>query len=138
MVLNQIIMENVIKELTEYFAIIQTFDRDSAQDGQVLHAYLIELTQIMSRANYLMAEYQRQFRQEKKAAYEQLAFSSKANDKYYSPSLAKDFVDAKCSESGYVYDLAERTSRLCSHVIDAVRTIISSLKSERAFAGYAQ
>jgi phytoene dehydrogenase-like protein len=129
-------MKQVIEELTGYFLKVQEFDKDSAQDGQALHAYLIELTNIMARANFLMAEYQRKFRQEKKAAYEQLAFSSKANDKYYSPSLAKDFIDAKCSESGYVYDLAERTSRLCSHVIDAVRTIISSLKQEKIFSQY--
>lgn len=131
-------MKEIIEELTSYFLKVQDFDKDSAQDGQVLHAYLIELTNIMSRANYLMAEYQRKFRQEKKAAYAKLAFSSKANDKYYAPSLAKDYIDSQCDETGYVYDLAERVSRLCSHTMEAVRTIISSLKSERAFAGYAQ
>jgi hypothetical protein len=128
--------EKIIKELIEYFKTIESFDKDGGQDATTLHSYLIHLTQIMSRSNFLMAEYQRKFRQEKKAAYEQLAFSSKANDKYYSPSLAKDFIDAKCSESGYVYDLAERTSRLCSHTCDCIRTIISSLKSERTFAQY--
>ena len=131
-------MKEIIEELTGYFLKVQEFDKDSAQDGQVLHAYLIELTNIMARANYLMAEYQRKFREEKRAAYLKLTASSHAQQQYYAPSLAKDFVDSQCSESGYVYDLAERVSRLCSHVIDAVRTIISSLKSERAFANYAQ
>jgi len=129
-------MKEIIEELTGYFLKVQEFDKDSAQDGQVLHAYLIELTNIMSRANYLMAEYQRKFRQEKKTAYLKLTASSHSQQQYYAPSLAKDFVDAQCDESGYVYDLAERVSRLCSHTIDAVRTIISSLKSERAFAQY--
>jgi|SRR6185312_1964490 len=129
-------MKEVIEELTNYFLKVQDFDKDSAQDGQVLHAYLIELTNIMSRANYLMAEYQRKFRQEKKAAYLKLTASSHAQQQYYAPSLAKDFVDAQCDESGYVYDLAERVSRLCSHTMDAVRTIVSSLKSERTFAQY--
>lgn len=131
-------MKEIIEELTGYFLKVQDFDKDSAQDGQVLHAYLIELTNIMSRSNFLMAEYQRKFREEKKAAYLKLTASSHAQQQYWAPSLAKDFVDAQCDESGYVYDLAERVSRLCSHVIDSVRTIVSSLKSERAFASYAQ
>lgn len=131
-------MKEIIEELTGYFLKVQEFDKDSAQDGQVLHAYLIELTNIMSRANFLMAGYQRKFREEKRAAYLKLAASSHAQRQYYAPSLAKDFVDSQCSESGYVFDLAERVSRLCSHTMDAVRTIISSLKSERAFANYAQ
>lgn len=129
-------MKEVIEELTNYFLTVQEFDRDSAQHGQALHAYLIELTNIMARANFLMAEYNRKFREEKEISYEKLVKSRHADQRYYAPSLAKDYIDSQCSESGYVYDLAERVSRLCSHTIDAVRTIISSLKSERAFAQY--
>lgn len=129
-------MKEIIEELTGYFLKVQEFDKDSAQDGQVLHAYLIELTNIMSRANFLMAEYQKKFRKEKKVAYQNLAASSKAQEKYYSASLAKDYIDSQCSETGYVYDLAERVSRTCVHTCDSVRTIISSLKSERQFAQY--
>lgn len=124
------------QELIQYLEKIQMFDKDSAQDGQVLHAYLIELTNIMSRANYLMAEYQRRFRQEKKIAYEDLTKTVIRDQRYYAPSLAKDYIDSQCSETGFIYDLAERLSRSCSHTIDAVRTIISSLKSERQFANY--
>jgi hypothetical protein len=129
-------MKEIIKELEGYFIKVQEFDKDSAQDGQALHAYLIELTNIMSRANFLMADYQRKFRQEKKLAYEKLTETVISKQRYYAPSLAKDYIDSQCNESGYVYDLAERVSRSCTHTIDAVRTIISSLKSERAFANY--
>jgi hypothetical protein len=131
-------MKEIIEELTGYFLKVQEFDKDAAQDGEALHAYLVELTNIMSRANFLMAEWQRKFREEKKAAYLKLTASSHAQQQYWAPSLAKDFVDSQCSETGYVFDLAERVSRLCTHVIDAIRTIISSLKSERSFAQYAQ
>lgn len=129
-------MKEIIEELTEYFLKVQEFDKDSAQDGQVLHAYLIELTNIMARANFLMAEYKRKFRQEKKTAYEKLTKTVISEQRYYAPSLAKDYIDSQCSESGYVYDLSERVSRLCNHTIEAIRTIISSLKSERVFAQY--
>lgn len=124
------------EELTQYLEKIQQFDKDSAQDGQVLHEYLIVLTNIMARSNQLMAEYQRKFREEKKKAYVELTLSSHSQQRYWAPSLAKDYVDAQCSETGYLFDLSERTSRLCTHVIDAIRTIISSLKSERQFAQY--
>jgi hypothetical protein len=131
-------MKQIIEELTSYFLKVQEFDKDAAQDGEALHAYLVELTNIMSRANFLMAEWQRKFREEKKAAYLKLTASSHAQQQYWAPSLAKDFVDSQCSETGYVFDLAERVSRLTTHTIDAIRTIISSLKSERTFAQYAQ
>jgi len=129
-------MNKIIAELTHYMQIIQDFDKDSAQDATALHAYLIHLTQIMARANLLMADYGKKFREEKKEAYRQLTSSVIKEQKYYAPSLAKDYIDSQCSESGYVFDLAERTSRLSSHTMDAIRTIISSLKSERVFAQY--
>ena len=129
-------MQEIIKELTGYYELIRSFEKDMAQDGQACHAYLIELTNILARANFLEAEYNRQFRQEKERAYYKLRISSEAQRKYYAPSLAKDFIDAQCSESGYVFDLAQRLSRLAVHTIDAIRTIISSLKSERTFAQY--
>jgi hypothetical protein len=129
-------MNKIIEELTEYLKIIETFDKDSAQDGQVLHAYLIHLTSIMARSNFLMAEYKKKFREEKKEAYLKLIASSNSQQKFFGISLAKDYVDSQCSETGFVYDLAERLSRLCVHTQAAVITIISSLKSERLMAKY--
>lgn len=129
-------MQQVIKELETYMFTIQTFDKDMAQDGDALHAYLVELTNIMARANLLMAQYQKDFRQKKRQVYLNLHASQVASNKYFAPSLAKDFVDAECYELGYVYDLSERLSRLCTHTLDAIRTIVSSLKSERQFAQY--
>lgn len=128
--------EAIIKELTEYMQKIEQFDKDSAQDGNALHEYLVCLTNYMARANYLMAVYGKNFREAKKNAYVKLAASRHADQRYYAPSLAKDFIDSCCGNSGFVYDLAERLSRLCVHTIDAMRTIISSLKSERQFANY--
>lgn len=129
-------MNEITIELKEYLEKVQDFDKDSAQDGQVLYSYLIELTQMMARANFLMAEYGKKFREQKLQAYKALTESVIKEQKYYAPSLAKDYIDSQCHETGYVYDLAERLSRLCTHTIDAIRTIVSSLKSEREFANY--
>lgn len=129
-------MKQLIEELASYMKEIESFSKDMSQDGSALHEYLITLTNHMARANYVMAEYQKKFRDEKKKAYLRLKASSESQASYYAPSLAKDFVDSQCSDSGYVFDLAERLSRLCVHTIDAVRTIVSSLKNERQFASY--
>jgi len=124
----------IIQELTGYIKKIETFDKDAGQDAQVLHQYLIELTNYMARANNVMADYKRKFRQEKQQAYLKLIASTQSQSKNFAPMLAKDYVDSMCHETGYVYDLAERLSRLCTHTIEAVRTIVSSLKSERQFS----
>jgi hypothetical protein len=124
------------EELIMFLNKIETFDKDAAQDGNALHSYLIELTNIAARSNYLMADLKRQFRISKRDAYMKLQASSLANGKYFTPSLAKDYIDSCCSNTGYLYDLAERLSRTVTHTIDAIRTIISSLKAERQFAQF--
>lgn len=123
-------------ELTGYLSEIENFNKDLSQDATELHVWLITLTQYMARANGVMAEYHKKFREEKARAYKNLIASSIAQEKYFSATQGKDYVDAMCSETGYVYDLAERLSRTCVHTIDAIRTVISSLKSERQFASY--
>lgn len=127
--------EKIQAELIGYLEKIQQFDKECAQDASVLHEYLIELTNIGARANYLKAEFGRLFRKAKKEAYMRLTASSHSQQQYFAPSLAKDYVDSCCDHPGYMYELADRCSAQCVHTIDAIRTIISSLKSERQFAG---
>lgn len=129
-------MENLIKELTEYLKVIEDFDKDSAQDGSVLHEYLIHLSNMQARSNFIMADYKRKVRQEKIKAYDKIVTEYHVQQKYYAPSLAKDYADAKCADIAFVYDLAERLSRSCTHTQDGIRTIISSLKAERQFANF--
>ena len=129
-------MQEIVKELTGYLYTIETFDKDSAQDGQVLYAYLIDLTNKQARANFIMAEYKRKMRHEKAANYIALSKSQYSKQQYYAPSLAKDYIDAQSSEVSFVFDLAERLSRCCTHTMDGLRTIISSLKSERMAANF--
>jgi hypothetical protein len=126
----------IIVELTGYLQTIQEFDKDAGQDGTALHQYLIQLTNFQARSNFLMATYKKKFRDEKKETYLKLIASSNSQQKFFGISLAKDYVDSQCSETGFVYDLAERCSRTCMHTQAAVITIISSLKSEWLNAKY--
>ena len=129
-------MDKIITELHGYLFTMQSFEKELANDGNTLHAYLIELTQINARAGALMAEYKMKQRQEKVKEYQNLVASQVANNKYFSITQGKDFIDSKCFEVAYVFDLAERTSRTAVHTIEAVRTILSSSKFEKQFAQY--
>jgi len=96
-----------------------------------------ELCKSMAFINGQMAEAKRALNKKKIAAYESLAVSSIANQEYFAPSLAKDYISAKCEKEQYEYDLSERCSRTVVHQIEALRSIISGLKEEMKIAGYA-
>jgi hypothetical protein len=80
--------------------------------------------------NNQMALAKKLWNEAKVKAYYDLITSSAANEKYFAPSLGKDFVNAKCSNEQYAYDAAERCSRTIVHLIDALRSCISALKEE--------
>lgn len=69
-------------------------------------------------------------------AYHTLLASNIANETYFAPSLAKDYIASKCDQEQYDYDLCERTSRTLVHFIDAIRTAISALKMEMQVSNY--
>lgn len=72
----------------------------------------------------------------KTRAYESLVASSVANEQYFSPSLAKDYIASKVCTAQYNYDICERCSRVLVHTIDALRTCISALKVETQYSSY--
>ncbi len=118
------------EELEGYLKIIEQFSPDMGQDVDALNSYLIQLTNYMARANFIMAEYRMLVRKKKQTEYDYLTRSKHSQELYFKPTLVKDYVDSACSELSNTYDLAERTSRACSHTTDAVRTIVSYLKEE--------
>ncbi len=73
----------------------------------------------------------------KVAAYHSLITSSVANESYFAPSLARDYIAAKVSTEQYHYDLCERTSRTIVHTVEALRSALSALKEEAKLEGYA-
>jgi len=103
---------------------------------------LIERLNLLCNAlpfiNNQMAIAKKLLNEGKVKAYYTLITSQAANEKYYAPSLAKDFVNAQCSNEQYAYDVAERCSRTIIHLMDALRTCISALKTERETSNYYQ
>jgi hypothetical protein len=92
-----------------------------------------ELTVSMAFVNNQMAVAKRILNQKKVAAYNNLIASSVANETYFAPSLAKDYISAKISQEQYDYDVCERCSRSIVHTIDSIRTAISALKLEKEY-----
>lgn len=122
------------KELLKYNETIQSFNKDTAQDVQALRDYMVDLTAILARCNFLMAETQRKHRESKKAAYLKFFGSELQETAKLNKTNARDFVDSCCSNTGYLYDLSERTSRSAYHQIEALRSVLSSLKNEQNFS----
>jgi hypothetical protein len=109
-----------------------------SQNIQSLIDRLNLLCNALPFVNGQMAIAKKKLNEAKVKAYYDLITSSSANEKYFAPSLAKDFVAAKCGNEQYVYDNAERCSRTITHLIDALRTCISALKEETRALSYSQ
>lgn len=90
----------------------------------------------MAFINSQMAVAKKALNKKKVSEYNTLVLSSKANEQYFSPSLAKDYVAANCEEEQYAYDICERASRTITHTLEALRTCISALKEEVKVQNY--
>lgn len=93
-----------------------------------------ELSVSLAFVNNQMAIAKAHLNAAKVKAYQSLAASSLANQEFYSPSLAKEYINAKLLKEQYNYDLCERCSRTMVHQIDSLRTAISALKLDREYA----
>lgn len=111
-------------------------DEFKSQNLQSLIDRMNLLCNALPFVNSQMAIGKKELNKAKVQAYLNLIGSSHANEKYFAPSLAKDYVAAQCSEEQYVYDNAERCSRTITHLIDALRTCISALKEETRALSY--
>lgn len=92
-----------------------------------------ELSVSMAFVNNQMAIAKAALNVKKVSAYNNLVTSSVANEKYFSPTQAKDYINGKLAKEHYEYDLCERCSRTIVHKIDSLRTAISALKLERDY-----
>lgn len=109
---------------------------DEVQSIDVLIQRLSAINSTISWAYNQMAIAKKDYNAAKVAAYHRLMVSSSANEKYYSPSLAKDYVNSLCIDAAYAYDLTERFCRSLIHISDNTRTCISALKEEAKMNNY--
>lgn len=96
------------------------------------------LCKSMAFINTQMAVAKELLMKKKSKAYNDLICSEVANEDYFAPSLAKDYIAGKCSKEQYEYDICERTSRTIIHTIDCIRTAISAAKEEVKTMHYQQ
>src|ERR1044072_2387018 len=85
------------------------------------------LCKYMAFVNNQMAVAKKQFNKKKTQVYNNLLLSNSANKEFFSPSVIKDYVNAKLEQEEYHYDITERCSRTVLHTIEALRTCISAL-----------
>jgi len=121
---------NHITELERIQKLLQV-DTLLVGDGQSLMEVASCLSSYNAYAGEQMSSFKKKLLEKKSFYYETFVFNAKAQGlEYFTPTLIKDYVSAKCSEEQYAYDLAERVSRSCVHAMDLLRTTISYLKSE--------
>jgi hypothetical protein len=94
------------------------------------------LCKYMAFVNNQMAVAKKQFNKKKTQVYNNLLLSNSANKEFFSPSVIKDYVNAKLEQEEYHYDITERCSRTVLHTIEALRTCISALKEEAKVSNY--
>jgi len=103
-------------------------------------AWLIDqmgmLCKSLAFVNNQMAVAKKILNKKKVRSYNSLVGSSVANEQYFSPMLAKDYISAKIEQEQYDYDVCERCSRTLLHTIEALRTCISALKEEAKTTHY--
>lgn len=95
-----------------------------------------QLCSKMAFVNSQMTVAKKELNKKKVAEYNTLVLSSHANQQYFSPMLAKDYVAANCEEEQYNYDVCERASRTITHTLDALRSCLSALKEEAKINSY--
>jgi hypothetical protein len=74
----------------------------------------------------------------KEKAYVNVLGSLDAQGKKSFPSLIKDYINSKCADEEYCYDMAERFARCCVHIGENLRTAISALKEQSKMDHYSQ
>lgn len=132
-------MENLqIKRVEDCMMWLETSATDytASQSISWLIDQVGQLCNSLAFVNNQMAITKRILNQKKVKIYHNLIASETATQKYFAPSLAKDFVSAQCDKEQYEYDICERCSRTIFHTLDALRTCISALKEENKAMSY--
>ena len=127
-------MENQVK-LTEVQAIeseLQSMSEDAirTQNISCLMEQGMRIAAWISFTGQEMAKAKKLWNDDKAKAYRDVHASMTAVGEHLSPSLFKDYVNAKCSQSQFVFDSIERTHRSSERILDFLRTCISGLKAE--------
>lgn len=127
-----------IQRLEDCFEWLEVSSKDYTSSQSI--SWLIDqvgiLCNTMAFVNNQMAVAKELLNKARVKAYQDLQLSMKSQEVYFSPMLAKEYVNSKCSDENYAYDLCERASRTVVHTLDALRTCISALKEEVKVSSY--
>lgn len=108
------------------------------QSIDILIQKLDAINSCISWSGEQMAIAKKNWNLKKVESYHALIASETANEKYFAPSLGKDYVSARCHQEQYEFDLCERFTRALVHISDNVRTAISALKEQAKLNSYSQ
>jgi hypothetical protein len=127
-----------IKKIEDGFVWLRNeFDNTGEiQSIDILIQKLDNINSCLAWAGEQMAIAKKLWNDAKLKAYHKLQMSSAAQEKYYAPSLAKEYVNSQCSNEEYNYDMAERFTRALVHIAENLRTAVSALKQQMLLESY--
>lgn len=68
--------------------------------------------------------------------YDRFVFNNTARGLTITPTMAKDYVNSRCADEQFDYDLCERANRTIVHTLDFLRSALSALKEEMKASTY--
>lgn len=124
-------MDIRLSELQAILTQIEATDYSQVNSITMLNEWIFKLSGWIAFSGQEMANAKKMLNKAKVKAYDSFVFSRAASGLQITPTLAKDYANSKCDEEQFKYDVAERCNRACVHASDAVRTVISALKTEQ-------
>jgi len=128
-----------IKRIESGFQWLRTeFDNSGEiQSIDILIQRLDSINASLAWAGEQMAVAKKLLNERKEQAYINVMGSLETQGKKQFPSLIKDYVNSKCHQEEYNYDMAERFCRTLVHIGDNIRTAVSALKEQAKLSSYA-
>ncbi len=115
---------------------IQDTKYSDIQSPEILLEYGFEMASYISFSGEAMAEAKKILHDARRMAYLKVEGSLIAQDRKWSVSLMKNYVDDLCAKENEYFLLCDRCNSACIHTLDLIRSAISYLKSERFASGF--
>lgn len=131
-------MELKITTVQAILSEIESLGPDHSQSTSSIIEVGMRFSGWVSFTGQQMAIAKRALNDKKTQMYNQFVFNHTARGITITPTMAKDYVSGKCAEEQYNYDLCERCNRSLVHVLDFLRSALSTLKQEMIISQQSQ
>lgn len=109
---------------------IQDTKYSDVQSPAMLIEYGFRMASYIAYTGEVCAEAKKILHDARRMAYLNVEGSLIAQERKWSISLMKDFVNDSCAKENEYYTLSDRANAACTHTLDLLRSTLSYLKTE--------